>query len=297
MGRTIRISGQQDDRDLRARCLRYMRAVYRYAGQSLPALSDFTAVERMTYVRDQCVYPGIHVRLETAPFVQDCLEGLSDDFIFHGARQGRICGLVRPPVSAHVHLTSSSTWATSDHSSPLPLCLVMFQMIAETFVPGLVVDASPGFDQSWREIIGGIRTPRGFGLYDRPWIRFLARNAPEVELPQLTVELHRAAQAYAMGHAVQADWQAVALAEMGPIGELGSNVCPTTEIGQLDLGYRTVALLENAGITSVGQLVLHSAPQLLRLRHFGRRSLMDVRNHLEMFGGRLSTVHGAWQRP
>ena len=100
-----------------------------------------------------------------------------------------------------------------------------------------------------------------------------------------------------MGHSVQADWQAVSLAEMGPIGQLGSNVCPTTDVGNLDLGHRTIALLKNAGIASVGQLVAHSAPQLLRLRHFGRRSLMDVRNYLEMSGGRLNTVHGAWQRP
>jgi hypothetical protein len=58
-------------------------------------------------------------------------------------------------------------------------------------------------------------------------------------------------------------------------------------VESLDLSIRTLGGLENAGIETVGALLQWSPRDLLRTKHFGRKSLKEVRTVLAALGLRL----------
>jgi len=61
----------------------------------------------------------------------------------------------------------------------------------------------------------------------------------------------------------------------------------TTPIGQLDLSLRSRKCMERLGIVTLGQLVAHTAEELLASRNFGRTSLTEVAEKLARYGMRL----------
>ena len=58
------------------------------------------------------------------------------------------------------------------------------------------------------------------------------------------------------------------------------NYRPTLPIGRLDLGARTINALERAGLDTVGRVKFKSDRDLLALRGFGPKCLVELRNRL-----------------
>ena len=58
-------------------------------------------------------------------------------------------------------------------------------------------------------------------------------------------------------------------------------------IDELELTVRTYNCLKNANIRSVGELVTQTERELLRSRHFGRKSLNELKEILNEMGLRL----------
>ncbi len=65
-------------------------------------------------------------------------------------------------------------------------------------------------------------------------------------------------------------------------------VCQRRSVDELILSVRTANCLANAGIRRIGQLCGYSEGDLLRLKHFGRRSLDDVKTALAECGLELA---------
>jgi len=57
-----------------------------------------------------------------------------------------------------------------------------------------------------------------------------------------------------------------------------------TKIGELDLSNRARNCLETENITTVGELIQRSEEDLLKMRNFGKTSLMEVRKKLTAIG-------------
>lgn len=55
-------------------------------------------------------------------------------------------------------------------------------------------------------------------------------------------------------------------------------------IDELELSVRSDNCLRNAGITTVEQLVTQSSSDLLRIKNFGRKSLIEVEEILASLG-------------
>ncbi|MBI4769874.1 MAG: 50S ribosomal protein L31 [Chloroflexi bacterium] len=66
-----------------------------------------------------------------------------------------------------------------------------------------------------------------------------------------------------------------------------ARISPELPIGELELGTRPTAVLERAGITSVGQLLEKMQlgdPAVLAIQGFGQKSLIDVKKRLRARG-------------
>jgi DNA-directed RNA polymerase alpha subunit len=61
------------------------------------------------------------------------------------------------------------------------------------------------------------------------------------------------------------------------------------DIGNLDLSLRPYTCLKRANIQTIGELLLYSKEDLLRLKNFGKRSLEEVENSLFQMGLKLNS--------
>jgi DNA-directed RNA polymerase subunit alpha len=74
----------------------------------------------------------------------------------------------------------------------------------------------------------------------------------------------------------------------GPLTEVADEAVLNKPIGELDLSLRSRKCMERLGIATVGQLIEHTAEELLASRNFGRTSLAEVAEKLTNLGLRLA---------
>jgi DNA-directed RNA polymerase subunit alpha len=74
----------------------------------------------------------------------------------------------------------------------------------------------------------------------------------------------------------------------GPMPEIADEAVLNKPIGELDLSLRSRKCMERLGIATVGQLIEHTAEELLASRNFGRTSLAEVAEKLSNLGLRLA---------
>jgi DNA-directed RNA polymerase subunit alpha len=72
--------------------------------------------------------------------------------------------------------------------------------------------------------------------------------------------------------------------EGGPPELLGGAQAPEARIEELDFSVRTYNCLKKANILTIGDLVQISEPDLMQIRNFGRKSLVEVREKLAQLG-------------
>jgi DNA-directed RNA polymerase subunit alpha len=73
-----------------------------------------------------------------------------------------------------------------------------------------------------------------------------------------------------------------------PMPEMADEAVLNKPIGELDLSLRSRKCMERLGIATVGQLIEHTAEELLASRNFGRTSLAEVAEKLTNLGLRLA---------
>src|ERR1019366_4691556 len=55
-------------------------------------------------------------------------------------------------------------------------------------------------------------------------------------------------------------------------------------VNEIELSVRAANCLNNANITSVGQLAMKTEAEMLRYRNFGKKSLTEIRDKLQNLG-------------
>ncbi|MFY8267866.1 MAG: DNA-directed RNA polymerase subunit alpha C-terminal domain-containing protein, partial [Terrimicrobiaceae bacterium] len=60
-------------------------------------------------------------------------------------------------------------------------------------------------------------------------------------------------------------------------------------VNEIELSVRAANCLNNANITSVGQLALKSEAEMLKYRNFGKKSLNEIKEKLQQLGLGLGT--------
>ncbi|MDR1497396.1 MAG: DNA-directed RNA polymerase subunit alpha [Puniceicoccales bacterium] len=55
-------------------------------------------------------------------------------------------------------------------------------------------------------------------------------------------------------------------------------------VNEIELSVRAANCLNNANITTVGELVMKTEPEMLRYRNFGKKSLNEIKNKLDQLG-------------
>jgi DNA-directed RNA polymerase subunit alpha len=55
-------------------------------------------------------------------------------------------------------------------------------------------------------------------------------------------------------------------------------------VNEIELSVRAANCLNNANITSVGQLALKSEAEMLKYRNFGKKSLNEIKEKLQQLG-------------
>ncbi len=82
---------------------------------------------------------------------------------------------------------------------------------------------------------------------------------------------------------------AAATPEGVPAGA-GDQAMLAVPIGELNLSMRSRKCMERLGITTIGQIVEHSAEELLASRNFGRTSLNEINEKLARYGLQLKEI-------
>ncbi len=78
--------------------------------------------------------------------------------------------------------------------------------------------------------------------------------------------------------------QRLGLLDFGPEVEPAGTQAPDARIEELDFSVRTYNCLKKANILTIGELVQYSETDLMNIRNFGKKSLSEVLEKLEMLG-------------
>ncbi|MEN6371209.1 MAG: DNA-directed RNA polymerase subunit alpha [Armatimonadota bacterium] len=72
--------------------------------------------------------------------------------------------------------------------------------------------------------------------------------------------------------------------DFGVDGQMAGPQAPDARIEELDFSVRTYNCLKKANILTIGELVQYSEVDLMTIRNFGRKSLTEVKEKLDMLG-------------
>jgi hypothetical protein len=216
---------------------------------------------------------------------------LSDSFMFDNEHEGIICSRAvetKDRTGDVAWLCAGVSYRDSEGDFyAMPVEAVMYALVAKRYVHDLEIADDANLYARWFAEIEGVPTPRGWGLPRGPVLGFMARNAPEADLPRLTVELHRVVQSVLCSKRAVAGWTEEMLVHLGAIGALSPAEhaqWADADIEDMEFSVRTGNALANAGVRTVGDLMSRSVVELLSLDHFGRKSLHEVRTTLESVG-------------
>ena len=68
-------------------------------------------------------------------------------------------------------------------------------------------------------------------------------------------------------------------------------------VNEIELSVRAANCLNNANITTVGQLALKTESDMLKYRNFGKKSLNEIKDVLEQQGLSLGMELDSWTSP